>query len=340
MIIGKAEMMACVEPAMVRMAEPAKVAARCIQTLPRTVRKQEQSGVETMAGQPQDLQFESEATLLAARLYRPEGTGPVPVIVMAHGFSAVMEQLAPQAEALRAAGFAVLSFDHPCFGLSAGEPRGEVDPPRQLRAWRDAVSFARTLDGVDRDRIGLWGSSFSGGHVIQAGALDPRVRCVVSQVPFVAGWDLIASRNDADAFVALLVSERERRFAGGEPTMLAVTSADPDIPCAFPGSTARRFFDEVRLKSWTNAVTLSSFEHVRGYEPGLWAHRLAPRGLLVIVAEDDRVTPVPPVLEAFARAGEPKRLVRVPGDHFEVYEGPGFDQAMAAAIGWYREHLA
>lgn len=292
-----------------------------------------------MTGQAENLWFESEGTRLAARLYRPDGAAAVPVIVMAHGFSAVMEQLAPQAEALRAAGFAVLAFDHPCFGLSRGTPRGEVDPPRQLRAWRDAVSFVRTLAGLDRERIGLWGSSFSGGHVIQAGALDPRVRCVVSQVPFVAGWDLIGGRPGADAFVALLTAERERRFAGEAPTMLAVTSADPEMPCAFPGETARRFFDEAAFPTWTNAVTLGSFEYVRGYEPGLWAHRLAPRGLLVIVAEDDRVTPVPPVLEAFARAGEPKRLVRVPGDHFEVYGGPGFDQAMAAAIGWFREQM-
>lgn len=287
----------------------------------------------------EELRFESEGTAVAARLYRLDGSGPAPVIIMAHGFSAVMEQLAPQAAALQAAGFGVLAFDHPCFGLSGGEPRGEVDPARQLRAWRDAVSFVRTLDGLDRERIGLWGSSFSGGHVIQAGALDPRVRCVVAQVPFVAGWDLIAGREDADAFVALLVAEREHRFAGGEPSMLAVTSKAPELPCAFPGTAADRFFDEERFKSWTNAVTLSSFEHVRGYEPGLWAHRLAPRGLLVIIAEDDRVTPVPPVLEAFARAGEPKRLIRVPGDHFDVYQGPGFDKAMAAAIDWYREHL-
>lgn len=292
-----------------------------------------------MAGQVEDFGFESEGTRIAARLYRPNGAGAAPVIVMAHGFSAVMEQLAPQAEALRAAGFAVLAFDHPCFGLSEGTPRGEVDPTRQLRAWRDAVSFVRTLAGLDRDRIGLWGSSFSGGHVIQAGALDPRVRCVVSQVPFVAGWDLIGSRPDADDFVALLIAERERRFAGEAPTMLAVTSVDAEAPSAFPGQAARRFFDEEKFPTWSNAVTLSSFEHVRGYEPGLWAHRLAPRGLLVIVAEDDRVTPVAPVLEAFARAGEPKRLVRVPGDHFEVYEGPGFDQAMDAAIGWYREQM-
>lgn len=292
-----------------------------------------------MADKSEELSFESEGTRIAARLYRPGIAGDAPVVVMAHGFSAVMEQLAPQAEALRDAGFAVLAFDHPCFGLSGGEPRGEVDPPRQLRAWRDAVSFVRTLDGLDGERIGLWGSSFSGGHVIVAGALDPRVRCVVSQVPFVAGWDLIGGRPDADAFVALLTTERERRFAGEQPAMLAVTSSNPDLPCAFPGKTALRFFDESRLTTWSNAVTLSSFEHVRGYEPGLWAHRLAPRGLLVIVADDDRVTPVPPVLEAFERAGEPKRLVRVPGDHFEVYEGPGFALAMDAAIGWYREQM-
>ena len=292
-----------------------------------------------MKREAETLWFESEATRIAARMYRPAGTGAAPVVVMAHGFSAVMEQLAPQAQALQAAGFAVLAFDHPCFGLSEGSPRGEVDPSRQLRAWRDAVSFSRTLDGIDRERIGLWGSSFSGGHVIQAGALDPRIRCVVSQVPFVAGWDLIAGRPDADEFVALLVAERERRFAGEAPTMLAVTAASPEAPCAFPGSAALRFFDQERFTTWSNAVTLSSFEHVRGYEPGFWAHRIAPRGLLVIVADDDRVTPVPPVLEAFARAGEPKRLVRVPGDHFEVYDGPGFDAAMEAAIGWYREQM-
>lgn len=292
-----------------------------------------------MSKEAENLWFESEGTRIAARLYRPEGAEAPPVIVMAHGFSAVMEQLAPQAETLRAASFAVLAFDHPCFGLSEGTPRGEVDPPRQLRAWRDAISFARTLDGLDRDRIGLWGSSFSGGHVIQAGALDPRVRCVVSQVPFVAGWDLIAGRPDADDFVALLMVERERRFAGEPPTMLPVTSADPEAPCAFPGQAARRFFDEEKFKTWDNAITLSSFEYVRGYEPGLWVHRLAPRGLLVIVADDDRVTPVTPVLEAFARAREPKRLVRIPGDHFEVYDGPGFDLAMAAAVAWYREQM-
>ncbi|MBK6298426.1 MAG: hypothetical protein IPF48_10885 [Sphingomonadales bacterium] len=96
-----------------------------------------------------------------------------------------------------------------------------------------------------------------------------------------------------------------------------------------------------QVKTWANAVTLSSFECTRGYEPELWSHRLAPRGLLVIVADDDRVTPASAgSIEAFARAGEPKRLVHLPGGHFDVYERPGFDRAMDAAIDWYREHLA
>ncbi|MBL0001988.1 MAG: alpha/beta hydrolase [Sphingomonadales bacterium] len=287
-----------------------------------------------------DLAFESEATNIAAKLYRPKDKDRAPVVVMAHGFTAVMEHLEPQARSLQAAGFAVLAFDHPCFGLSGGEPRGEVDPPRQLRAWRDAVSFVRTLDGLDGDRIGLWGSSFSGGHVIQAGALDPRVRCVVSQVPFVAGWDLIAGWPDSENFIAQMIAERESRSAGQPPTMLTVCSTNPETPCAFPGEAAQRFFVQDHVTTWENAVTLSSFEYTRGYEPGLW---VPPAGTARLARDRRRtmtvVTPAPPVLEAFARAGEPKRLVHLPGGHFDVYERPGFDQAMAAAIDWYREHL-
>lgn len=288
----------------------------------------------------EDLAFESEATNIAAKLYRPKDKDRASVVVMAHGFTAVMEHLEPQARSLQAAGFAVLAFDHPCFGLSGGEPRGEVDPVRQLRAWRDAVSFARTLGGLDHDRIGLWGSSFSGGHVIQAGALDPRIRCVVSQAPFIAGWDLIAGWPDSENFIAQMIAERESRSAGQPPTMLTVCSTNPETPCAFPGEAAQRFFVQDHVTTWENAVTLSSFEYTRGYEPGLWVHRLAPRGLLMIVADNDVVTPASTAIEAFARAGEPKRLVHLPGGHFDVYERPGFDQAMAAAIDWYREHLA
>jgi hypothetical protein len=258
---------------------------------------------------------------------------------MAHGFAAVAAQLEPQATRFAAEGFNVFTWDHHGFGLSDGEPRQEVDPPRQLRGYRDAVSVARTLPGVDPDRIGLWGSSFSGGHVLQSGALDPRIKAVVSQAPFVAGWALLSLRPDAAEFTAALFAEREARTAGAPPTLLPIVDADPDAPCAFPGQEGWEWFSGTGGPTWQNEVSLSSFENVRAYEPGLWIEKIAPRPLLMIVTSNDVVTPTDHALEAFGRAGEPKQLLRVEGGHFAVYSGPTYDQCMATSVAFLKQHL-
>lgn len=283
--------------------------------------------------------FASEGVVLRGTLYPGRGGGPRPAVVMAHGFTAVAAQLEPTAQLLADAGFTVLAYDHAGFGLSEGFPRQEVDPARQVRGYRDAVSFLRGRRDVDGNRIALWGSSFSGGHVLMAGALDPRVAAVVSQVPFVAGWDLIAGRKDADDFTAALFVEREARSRGAAPTTLPVTGRRGD-PCALPGDDGYEWFMTTGGPTWRNEVTLSSFELVRGYEPGWWAHRIAPRPLLMIVTTDDRITPPEPARAAFDRAGEPKELVEVAGSHFAVYSGPGFEQAMGATTGFLGRHLA
>src|SRR5208337_2103871 len=115
-------------------------------------------------------------------------SGKAPTIVMAHGFSAVKEMYLDKfAEAFAAAGLASLVFDNRNFGASDGEPRQEIDPWQQVRDYRDAITFAETLSQTDKARIGIWGSSYSGGHVLVVGAIDRRVRCVVSQVPLISG---------------------------------------------------------------------------------------------------------------------------------------------------------
>lgn len=285
-----------------------------------------------------DLEFSSEGTALRGRLYAAEADGERPVVVMAHGFSAVAHQLEPQARAFAAAGFHAFAYDHAGFGRSDGEPRQEVDPPRQLRGYRDAVSFVRTLPGVHPARIALWGSSFSGGHALQAAALDPRVSCVISQAPFISGSALVAQRPDREDFVAALFAEREARSAGAAPTMIPVVAPASD-PAALPGADGHAWFTATGGPTWRNEVTLSSFEAVRAYEPGWWIGMITPRPLLMIVATDDTVTPTAEAEAAFGRAGEPKKLVRIEGGHFDVYSGAGFEQATAASIAWLREHL-
>jgi uncharacterized protein len=92
------------------------------------------------------------------------------------------------AEAFAAGGLGALVFDNRNFGASDGEPRQEIDPWAQVRDYRHAFSCAQTRSEVDADRIGVWGTGYSGGHVLVLGAIDKRLRCVVAQVPLVSGF--------------------------------------------------------------------------------------------------------------------------------------------------------
>ena len=123
----------------------------------------------------EDVEFPTEDGLrLRGWLYRPdEGTGPFPLIVMAHGFSATKEMhLDDFAEVFSQAGFLVLVYDNRNLGASDGEPRGEIDPWQQIRDYRTAITWASAREDVDGARIGVWGSSYSGGHVLVVAAQD------------------------------------------------------------------------------------------------------------------------------------------------------------------------
>src|SRR5260370_17389353 len=103
---------------------------------------------------------------------------------MAHGFSATRSMtIDKSAESCCGNGFVVLLYDPRGFGASGGEPRLEVNPWTQTRGYLDAVEFVSRADGIDPDRIAIWGDSLSGGGACVAPAIDPRIRAVVVQVP-------------------------------------------------------------------------------------------------------------------------------------------------------------
>ncbi len=187
----------------------------------------------------QDIEFNAEGTTLRGWLYTPNsGSRPFPTIVMAHGFSAVKEMyLDSYAESFANVGLAALVFDNRNFGASDGEPRQEIDPWAQVRDYRHAITYARTRPEVNRDAIGVWGSSYSGGHVLVVGAIDRRVKCVVSQVPLTSGYRNILRLVRADLIAptrSLFEQDREARFAGQPPAMIPVVTADPAGQAALP----------------------------------------------------------------------------------------------------------
>ena len=195
-----------------------------------------------------DVEFSTEdRVMLRGWHYRPDrGRGPWPTIVMAHGFSAVKEMYLDRFAVFAAAGLAALVFDNRNFGASDGEPRQEIDPWRQIADYRDAISYALTRPETDGRRVGVWGSSYSGAHVLVLGATDRRIRCVASQVPLISGYRNARRLIRADVIAAVEAMRRGSAEAlsgraAGDPAGGVRGSAGPGrCPRRTPGSGSRK----------------------------------------------------------------------------------------------------
>jgi dienelactone hydrolase len=294
-----------------------------------------------------DIEFDAEGVTLRGWFYPAEGTGrPGPTVVMAHGFSAVKEMyLDSFAEVFAAAGLNALVFDNRCFGASDGGPRQEIDPWAQVRDYRHAITYASTLPEVDPGRIGVWGSSYSGGHVLVVAAIDRRVRAVVSQVPLISGHDNLRALVRADfiaGFRQQFDADRLARFRGEPPVMAPVVDKDPLAPSALPTADSWEWFTETgstRAPAWRNEVTLRSVEMFTEYEPGVYLPWISPTPLLMLVAAGDHLVPSELAIAAFDTAHQPRDLVILPGGHFDAYV-KGFDVASGQARDWFTRHLS
>lgn len=280
----------------------------------------------------EDLEFHSGEASCAAWLYPAAGgAARSPLIVMAHGLSGTRrDRLGPFAERFAAAGVAALVFDHRGFGDSGGEA-DLFDPAMQLEDWRAAIAFARSLPGVDPDRIATFGSSMGGGNALAAAAGDRRVAAAISQVPFL---DIVRQAHRSSPRVAartMLAALRGAHLpAIGEPDEAAFINA--------PGAA----------EGWLRVVA--------GGEDSRWRNRVSSRWLLapfrpvrhaaalhcpwlVCVGEADRVARPGPAIAAARRAplGE---LRTYPGvDHFDVYDGPQHEAVVADEVEFLRRHL-
>ncbi|CAN5611010.1 alpha/beta hydrolase [soil metagenome] len=292
-----------------------------------------------------EIEFESEGTTLRGWIETPDdATGPVPVICFAHGFSTLKEMFLPKhSNAFGGAGFASVVWDHANFGDSDGEPRYEVDPPRQVRGYRDAITFATQQPEIDGSRVGIWGTSYSGGHVLQAAAFDKRVGAVVSQVPFVSGSAnrrRIFREEEQAKLNAAFLADREARARGEEAGTMEVFGPSGSL-CALPSPEEYDWMVEQGLFGtdiWENITTIRSVEMMGEYEPG-WHTPNISAPLLMIVARDDDVTPSDLAQDCFADAREPKKIIVLPCGHMEAYT-TYFGTTLRAAMAWFAEHLA
>ncbi len=218
-----------------------------------------------------------------------------------------------------------------------------MDPWQQIADWRRAVSFLESRPQVDAGRIGLWGTSYAGGHAIVLAATDRRLRCVVAHAPTISGYEQGLRRVPPDAVAGLeeaLAEDERAQFRGEAPRMQAIVSDDPAVPAAYRAKDAIEFYlQPVPTGVWENQVTVRSTRAARMYEPDAWISRVSPTPLLLVVADHDTITVTDLALAAYERALEPKKLALLPGGHFDLYLSR-FGESSAAARDWFRRHLS
>lgn len=274
-----------------------------------------------------DSSFLSEGVRCAGTLYLPADKTRPPVVVMGHGLGALKEFRIPAlAERFVERGLAVFAFDYRHWGGSSGEPRQLLLPRRQLRDWHSALAHVRSLTQVDGERLGIWGSSFGGAHVIHVAAEDPAIRAVVAQV---LAADTASSRTAFSLSSVIKLSglgiiDALRGLLGIKPLYLPLVGR--------PGETAVMTTPECHDgylgivndgAPWENLVTARSLLFLPLYRAIKVAHKVKTPTLLMGGIHDSLVA-IEDIRE-LARRMPRAELREYDCNHFEPYYPPLFD---------------
>lgn len=285
----------------------------------------------------QVVHFYSEGSRLEGDLFLPSDLQrgeKRPGIVLCHGFTGLRELILPEyAKVFTDAGYASLTFDYRGFGGSEGQ-KWRLIPLEQIDDIRNAITFLQAQDTVDAERIGVWGTSFGGGHAPYVAGVDSRVKVAVGQVGFADGERFIndvRSYGERVELRQLLEADRRQRVltnAGAKLDPLELSLRDPQSRAFVP--QALKAYPQMRCElSWETA------EKTLEYKPIDVVERIAPRALLLIGAEKDSICPIEGYQKLYERAKEPKKLIMYPITHYEMYTGQWFEQSSRAAVEWY-----
>jgi len=268
-----------------------------------------------------------------------------PCVVMGHGFGATRDAgLMPFAERFAAAGTDVLLFDYRGYGTSDGTPRQNVAHRRHRQDYHAALRAARALDGVDSHRVALWGSSYSGGHVIAVGAEDATVAAVISQCAAMDGAAALAMmlRTAGPVHVAKLTGHGLRDAAGAllgrAPHRVAVVGP-PGSLAAITAPGAEVGYQSIMGPTFRNEMCARGILGIALNRPVTSATKLRCP-LLLVMATEDNVAPPSAVRAVGEKLGGDTELLELGCGHFDIYTGAMFEQSVSAQVDFLTRRLS
>jgi uncharacterized protein len=286
--------------------------------------------------------FFSEGIRLAGDLFLPDGRGPGERragILLCHGYTGVRSLYLPDiARVLAAAGYVVMTFDYKGWGDSEG-PKSRLAPYSRVADAQAALTWLAAQETVDAERLGIYGTSYGGATVVWVAATDPRVKCVVSVVGVGDGRRWMRSVRRPDEYFDLLErSAADRIMRATEGQSEFVERADillPDRQSAELAAAQRR-----GNPGAVSRIPLEFVDDTLGFNAEWVVDRIAPRPVLFITTDNDRLVPPEESEAMYRRAGDPKRLVTLHGfGHYEVYTGEAFRQVMQATLPWFQQYV-
>ena len=284
-----------------------------------------------------DIQFYSEGSLIKGHLYTPDAVSNAPIVILVHGFAGVKEMLLPAfAEHFAANGMAALTFDYRGFGESEGIP-GRLVPHEQITDIRNAITFATTLDGINSNRIGLWGTSYGGANAIVAASRDRRVNVLCVQLTFGNGERVIMgdkSEEEKEKFRESIHRIWSKAVTDNKQMMLGVNRLLADEQSKKFYSEFVQKFDALKVK--LPFLTMKeTMEHV----PEEYIGKINIP-ISITVATGDTVNPPEESYRLYELANEPKALFEIENAaHYEVYEGIYFNQTVAQQTEWFKKYI-
>lgn len=285
--------------------------------------------------------FLSKGVRCDGDLFLPENATNPPIVIMAHGMAGQKDFRLPAfAERFVQKNIAVFLFDYRTFGKSDGMPRQIVDPFRHVEDWQAAIAHVRTLPEIDVTRVALWGTSFSGGHVITCAAADSGISAIVSQVPFVSGFSSTRLKGCTDIILSTIYGIYDLiRASFSLPPHYSPVIANPGTFAAM--NTAESYSGYMSIATeglnWENKMASRAFMKISMYSPISKAKKVkAPS--LVMAGRYDSLIPLDAVKKLAEKipAGE---LIVVDCNHFEPYTGEFFEQFVCEQSKFLEKHL-